>query len=368
MMHNKGLSGKPRLKAFHHLSKLGSEPGTLQVHADLAEHEVQMTVNAFDKTSLFSNKISDLAELDPLLKKYPVIWLNICGLGDIDLLHCVSDKFHLNILAMEDVVNVHQRPKVEEYDEVFFAVTSMPEVQNQGLLMQQISMFWGKNFVVTFQEHCSDCFQPLLERIAHGGNRERLMRPEYLSYAILDTLIDGYFPILDLYGENLDTIEEEAIDNVSTAVIRTIHDFKHDLHILRRAMWSQREAMGTFRELATTYNQEMRFFIRDCEDHTIQLIDIMESYRERTSGLMDIYLSSVSNRTNRIVKVLTIIATIFMPIGVLAGIYGMNYDRSSPWNMPELSWRFGYEYFWCLVLTVVSTLLFSFWRNGWFKR
>lgn len=368
MNDNKVRAKRQRLKVFHHAAGIGSEPGTLLVHADLAAQQQQISLLAFSTNDLFENTNAQLQDIEPQLKKYPITWINVCGLGDIKILQQLTQMFKLNTLAMEDVVNVHQRPKVEEYDDIFFAVTNIPELSKEGLSLQQISIFWGKNFIITFQEHVNDCFAPLIARIKHGGNRQRLVQPDYLTYAILDTVIDNYFPVLELYSNLLDDLEEDAIDNVSTQVIRNIHNFKHDLHILRRATWAQREAMGSFKELATLKNEELRFFIRDCEDHTIQLIDIMESLRERTSGLMDIYLSSVSNRTNRIVKVLTIIATIFMPIGVLAGIYGMNYDRSSPWNIPELSWRYGYEYFWCLVLTVVSTLLFSFWRNGWFKR
>jgi len=357
---------KPR-RGSQHRSKPGTAPGTLVVHPDLASQPVKVSVIAFSEAELFENTINNLDELAPLLEKYPATWVNICGLGDIDLLSKLTTMFNLNSLAMEDVVNVHQRPKVEEYDDIFFAVAYEPELIKNELDMQQISMFWGKKFVLTFQEHASDCFVPLVTRIKHGGKRTRLLQTEYLAYAVLDTIIDNFFPVIDAYGTHLDDIEEDAIDNASTVVISKIHAFKHNLHLLRRAAWDQREAMASFRELAVASDSDLRFFIRDCEDHTIQIIDILESYRERTSGLMDIYLSSVNNRTNRIMKVLTIVASTFMPIGVIAGIYGMNFDRASPWNLPELSWKYGYEYFWCLALLVASSMLITFWRKGWFK-
>jgi magnesium transporter len=353
--------------ALQHRSKPGAEPGTVVVHPDLALLPVKIFVVAYNETELLEKSIEDIDEVQPLLEKFPLTWVNVSGLGNLETLEKVTALFELNKLAMEDVVNVHQRPKVEEYDDIFFAVATEPDIINNELVMQQISMFWGANFVLTFQEHESDCYEPLFARIKHGGRRQRLSRPDYLAYAILDAVIDNFFPMLELYGTQLDDIEESAIDNASTVIIRHIHNFKHDLHMLRRAAWGLREAMASFRELAVVSNSDLRFFIRDCEDHTIQLIEILESYRERTSGLMDIYLSSVNNRTNRIMKVLTIVAATFMPIGVLAGIYGMNFDRSKPWNMPELSWEYGYAYFWCLAILIAGSMLTTFWRKGWFK-
>lgn len=356
-----------KLRLRHHRSKPGSEPGTISQHADLAKVPVTLTVVAFNDKEIIEQQLNSPEEILPLLSKYTMTWLNICGLGDLDVLSKVIKIFNLNSLAMEDVVNVPQRPKVEEYGDVFFAIMSEPEIIDHILGMQQISMFWGKNFVLTFQDRATSCFSPLKARMQHGDRRHRMLRSEYLSYALLDAVIDDFFPVLELYGTELDSIEERAIDNTSTAVIVDIHNFKHNLHLLRRAVWAQREAMASFKEIAMQLGGDIRFFVRDCEDHTIQLIDVIESYRERTSGLMDIYLSSVSNRTNRIVKVLTIITAILMPINVLAAIYGMNFDRSMPGNMPELSWEYGYAFFWLLAATSTTIMLLAFWRKGWFS-
>lgn len=356
-----------RDKGLKYRSKVGAAPGTLVVHPELAQLPVIMTLMAFDATTFADYTISDPTEVIAYLGKYPVIWLNICGVGDIDILNKITTIFNLNVLAMEDVVNVHQRPKVEEYDKIYFAVSKIPEVINLQLSMQQLSMFWGENFVITFTEKATNCFTPLIARLKHGGRRANLARPEYLAYAISDTVIDSFFPLLDDYGTRLDELEERAIDNPSTWVIRHIHSFKHELNVMRRAVWSQRNAMGNFKEIVSQ-DKEMWFYVRDCEDHTIQLLDIVESYRDRSSGLMDIYLVSLNNRTNRVVKQLTMITTIFMPIGVLAGIYGMNFDRSQPWNMPELSWRYGYEFYWCVVIIFVTSMIYFFYRKGWFKK
>lgn len=358
---------KRHLKIKEHRSIPGSAPGTLVQHVDFVSVPVEITVIAFTEAVLEEKILQDPEEIIPMLTNYKMLWINVFGLGDVNMLSRLARILNLNSLAMEDVLNVPQRPKIEEYDDIVFAIMSEPEITDDILSLQQISMFWGKNFVLTIQERRGDCFIPLISRLKHGDRRQRMLHPGYLAYSMLDAVIDNFFPILELYGNQLDEIEEKAIDNASTMVIHYIHNFKHNLHLLRRSVWAQREAMSNFKQVASTYSDDIRFFVRDCEDHTIQLIDIVESYRERTASLMDIYLASVSNRTNRIVKVLTIMTAIFMPVGVLASIYGMNFDRSKPGNMPELSWNYGYVFFWFLALLMTAVMLFSFWRKGWFK-
>lgn len=357
-------------KPFHHSSAPGAEPGTLTTHADLKAVGVRMQVIAYDDKDLVEIEIKDPSEVLPYLKKYPVTWLNVLGVGDIDVLHKIGEIFNFHPLAMEDVANVHQRPKVEEYDDIFFSVTRIPEMMNDELTLNQFSSFWGKNFVVTFEDSIigSNGLNPIRSRIKNGGRRQRILRPDYLAYAMLDSIIDSYFPIVETFGSKLDDIEEKAIINPSSRVVVNIHNFKHYLMLLRRAMWSQREAIRNLNETGKFLDRDMRFFIRDCEDHTIQLIDILETYRERASGLMDIYLSSISNKMNGTIKILTAIATIFMPLTFITGLYGMNFDRTkSAWNMPELSWQYGYIYALCLVFGTGLTLGIFFWRKGWFK-
>ena len=364
---SKELFLSKRLNVKQHRSKPGSAPGTMVPHSDFLNTPVEIMVMAFNATDLLEKTIQEPDEIIPILNNYKMVWINVCGLGNINILEKFAKILNLNPLAMEDVLNVPQRPKVEEYNDVAFAIMIEPDILDNKLNLQQVSMFWSKNFVLSIQEHCSDCFTPLIGRLRNNDRRERMLHPEYLAYALLDAVIDNFFPILELYGTQLDEVEEKAIDNTSSKIIRHIHNFKHNLHLLKRAAWAQREAMGNYKEVALGYSDDIRFFIRDCEDHTIQLIDIIESYRERTASLMDIYLASVSNRTNRIVKTLTILTALFMPIGVLAGIFGMNFDRSKPGNMPELSWSYGYLYFWGLALLICSTMLLIFWRRGWFK-
>lgn len=352
---------------LEHLSRIGSPPGTLTLHPDLLQYGVSLSIMSFDDNELVEKQISSIDEVPLYLNKYPVTWLDISGLGDLTILEKVASMFSLHPLAMEDVVNIHQRPKVEDYGDVMFAVTVMPEMTPNGLDLEQISIFWGKNFVLTFQEKPGgDCLDPLRLRIKNGGKRQRLLRAEYVAYAILDTTIDSFFPILDTLGVKLDDIEEDAITNPSTQIIVNIHEFKRELLSVRRAMWSQREAIRSFSGVGNFTDPDMRFFIRDCEDHTIQLIEIIESYRERVSGLMDIYLSSVSNKMNTVMKILTVMSTIYMPIGVVASIYGMNFDReASAYNMPELSWAYGYPFALGLMAVMAIGSITYFWRKGW---
>lgn len=328
---------------------------------------MQLSVLALSESEIKEAVLQEPAEILPFLKNYTMVWLNVIGIDQGVTIQKIADIFQLNPLAVEDIMDTHQRVKLEEYDHECFAVSKIPEIIKDELNLQQLCIFWGQNFVITFEESGADCFAPLFARIKAGKHHESFLLPEYVVYCILDIVIDSFFPILEDYGARLDDLETGAISSQSTAVISKIHKFKHDLHIMRRAIWSQRDAIGSFKNIVMD-DKTMWFHVRDCEDHTIQLLDLVESYTDRGSSLMDIYLVSVSNRINQIVKQLTIIATIVMPIGVLAGIYGMNFDRQSPWNLPELGWRFGYEYFWGVVIIFASIMIFMFWRKGWFKR
>lgn len=351
--------------AFRHSSNYGSTPGTMSAHPDSAQYSLKLNVIAFSDAEFVEAELKEPAEIQSYLQKYPVTWLSVYGLGQVDKLKEIAEIFKFHSLAMEDVVNTHQRPKVEEYGETMFSVIRMPSMLEDGLYLEQVSIFWSEKFVVAFMEKEGDCLDPLRVRIKSDERRHNLLLPEYLGYSILDTIVDSYFPLLEIYGMQLDDIEEDAIANPSRKIVIRIHEYKHDLAAIRRTMWSEREALRNLLEVAKFSHPEMKFFIRDCEDHTIQLIDILENYRERTSGLMDLYLSSVNNKMNEIMKILTMIATITLPISAVAGIYGMNFDRSHPWNMPELSWEYGYLYALGIMLFIAITQFYFFWRRGW---
>ncbi len=294
------------------------------------------------------------------------LWLDISGLADLAAIQRIGDLFGLHPLALEDVVHVRQRAKVEEFDDHLFIVARMvdsPETQR----LEQVSMFVGRDFLITFQEHAGDFFQAVRERLRHGRGRVRNSGPDYLAYALLDAAIDGYYPVLEALGENLETLEGAVINEPAPGQIDALYQVKRELLDLRRALWPVRDMISALIRNDTPWIADStRIYLRDCHDHAIQLIDVIETYREIASGLLDVYLSSLSARLNEVMKVLTIISTIFMPLSFIAGIYGMNFNTEiSPWNMPELHWRFGYLLSLALMSAVAGGFMYFFWRRGW---
>jgi magnesium transporter len=299
----------------------------------------------------------------------PVTWIDVQGLGDLEAIRHLGDIFALHQLALEDVLNLHQRSKVEEYDDYLFIVTRMP-ADTPRSDTEQISMFLGRNFVLTFQERPGDVFDPIRSRIRSHKGRTRTSGPDYLAYALIDAVIDNYFPILEHRGEALELLEDRVVAKAEPVLAGEIHDMKRDLIELRRAIWPQREMLNALiRTESDLVTDTTRLYLRDCYDHTIQLMDMVETDREIALGLVDVYQSSLSNRMNEIMKVLTIFATVFMPLSFIAGFYGMNFDRNaSPWNMPELGWYYGYPAAIAMMAMVAVVLLAYFRRRRWIGR
>src|SRR4030095_7850244 len=240
---------------------------------------------------------------------------------------------------------------------------------DEALDTEQLSIFLGRNYVLTFQEHPGDCFDTVRDRISKAGGRIRNCGPDYLAYALIDAFIDDYFPVLEKYGERLEELEDEVITRADTQVIAQIHQVKRDLLVLRRAIWPLREAVNSLvRDPTPLISEETRIYLRDCYDHAVQLIDLLENYREIASSLVEVYLSSVSNRLNEIMKVLTIFTVVFIPLNFIASIYGMNFNtESSPWNMPELNWRYGYPFTLGLMAAVALSMLIFFRKKKWIR-
>ncbi len=315
--------------------------------------------------ALEESPVLDIDSLPQQLDRYSVTWINVDGLADLELIRRLGNLFGLHRLSLEDVVNVHQRPKVEEYEDHVFIVTRMIEGSRMPST-EQVSMFLGAGFLLTFQERPGDCFDPVRERIRRHRGLIRERQADYLAYALLDVVIDGYFPALETYGERLEILEDAVMAQPSIDHVGQIHEMKRDLLSLRRAIWPHRELVNALtRDSSPQFADSTRVYLQDCYDHTIQLMDIVETYREIASGLVDVYLSNTSARMNEVMKVLTVIATIFMPLGFIAGIYGMNFDRSaSPWNMPELGWSLGYPLALLMMAIVAGALLAYFrWRR-----
>jgi magnesium transporter len=300
------------------------------------------------------------------LKKYQVVWVNVDGLGDAGLLDRLGAVLGLHVLALEDVLNTRHRPKVEAYEDNLFAVTRMARIRGGSLDIEQVSLFLGKRLVVSFQERPGDCFDPVRERIRKGGTRLRFLGADYLAYALIDAIVDGYFPVLEHYSECLDEAEDKIVADPANHTIERIHELKRDFQVLRHGVWPFRELLRDLSDEMPFIKEETKLFLRDCHDHVIQVADILETFRERAAGLTDLYMSSLSNRLNEVMKVLTIIATIFIPLGFIAGLYGMNFDPdASPLNMPELRWYLGYPFALVVMLLVAAGLVYYFRRKGW---
>lgn len=295
-----------------------------------------------------------------------VSWINIDGIGDADTLSQLGELFGLHVLALEDVVNLHQRPKFEDYGDTDFIVLRMPSL-HPHLDLEQVSMFVRDGFVITIQERSGDCFDSLRDRIRSGKGRVRQRGSAYLAYAVLDAIVETFYPTVENYSDQLEEIESRVLANRTENVVAEVHAVRHDLRVLRRAVAPTREVLSAMaRADASDPHADTHIFLRDCQDHTAQLIEALDTNRELASSLMDMHLSNVSMRMNEVMKVLTIIATIFMPLGFIAGLYGMNFDGGlSPWNMPELRWRYGYLFaLGTMGLTAIGLILF-FRSKGW---
>lgn len=312
--------------------------------------------------------LADPAELASWRGRGGVTWVDVDGVGDPETVRQVSALFGLHGLAVDDVLNPTQRPKVERYEGHLFVVARMLFVDGGALESEQLSLFLGPDYVLTFQQQRpGDCLEGVRVRLRTGEGRLRRTGSDFLAWALLDAVVDAYYPALEAYGERLDALEDRILERPTPECIAEIHQVKRDLLAVRRATWPLREVLNSLlRDETPLVTPDTRVYLRDCHDHAVQVMDMMETYREVVAGLMEAYQSSVGNRLNAVMKVLTIIATVFMPLSFLSGVYGMNFHvDAGPWNMPELSWPHGYLFFWSLVLTVAGSMLWWFRRQGW---
>jgi magnesium transporter len=321
---------------------------------------------AYDAEELVERHGKTLADIEGAPIGPPRVWIDVQGLADVELIRGLGARYGLHPLAIADIVHVDQRPKVESYDDHLFIVLRLPH-QDPGFFTEQLSIVLGRGFVLTFQEREGDCFDPVRDRLRQTGSPIRGRSSDYLAYRLIDTLIDSYFPILERLGERIEDLEEHVLAAPAPARATAIHRARRQLLELRRVLWPQREVASRLaREELPGIDPANRVFLRDCADHAFQLLDMVEVQRELAASLLDLHLSGLSARMNEIMKLLTIIATIFIPLGFIAGLYGMNFDPDiSPYNMPELEWRFGYVYALALMAAVAFGLLGLFYRRGW---
>ncbi len=342
----------------------GAPPGLL-ISDPEAPHP-QLKIFGYGPDGYDEREIKDPAEIAAFRTRWPVTWLDVQGLGDAAIIERVGQVFGLHSLWLEDVLNAHQRPKVENYGDVRFLVVRTLEGEDEPET-DQMSIFLGPAFVVTFQERPGDCFEPLRTRIRHGKGRVRTSGPDYLAYSLLDAVVDNYFPVLERLGERIDALEDDLVLAPDPARLTEIHLVRRGLLTLRRAVWPLREALQhLLRDGDVVFKPETRPYLNDCYDHTVQIMDLVENYREIASGLIDIYLSSMTQRMNEVMKVLTIISTIFIPLTFIAGVYGMNFDPDAgPLSMPELRTPYGYILTLIGMAVIALGLVWWFWRKGW---
>ncbi|MFH0900921.1 MAG: magnesium/cobalt transporter CorA [Pseudomonadota bacterium] len=346
----------------------GVAPGTLVARPGALPPAIH--VIAYGPDSIREQAIADVSELRAIRQQAPVCWINIEGLGDVEVFQKLGELFDLHPLALEDVTNVHQRPKVEDYPTTDFIVLRMPSYHDR-LEFEQISIFLGKGYVITIQERPDgDCLDPVRQRIRAGRGRIRQAGADFLAYSVIDAIVDSYFPILERYGDRLEDVESQVVNGADNDSANETHAVTHDLHALRRVLWPMRDAIGVLgRAPSVNFAPETQLFLRDCYDHSMQLLDIVEACRDLGAGLMNLHVSFLSNRMNEIMKILTLIATIFIPLSFIASVYGMNFDPAgSALNMPELRWRYGYLYALGLMGMTALVLLVFFWRRGWLER
>jgi magnesium transporter len=358
------MSKKRKVVKIRRRHAPGSPPG--QVLPPIHAGNPVFNAVAFGPSEYIEKHDTDLNEIRRLRDAHPVVWIDIAEFGNADLILKIGKIFGLHRLALEDAINTHQRPKVEEYDDHLFLIARML-TDGISTETEQVAFFLGDGYVITFQERVGDCFGPIRDRIQHAKGRIRSHGADYLCYALIDSIVDAYFPVLEHYGELLEELEDRVVNDPHPSHVAALHNMKRDLLMLRRAIWPHREMINDLvRDEHRFIAADTRPFLRDCYDHTIQLMDIVETYREIASGLVDVHISSVSMKLNEVMKVLTIVATIFMPLSFIASLYGMNFDRSaSPWNMPELGWTYGYPFALLLMAVSAGGLIWLSWRKGW---
>ena len=347
--------GPPRSK------RPGTAPGTLEPPAERRVETITVRVIDYDRDEITERETIDLEEIAALRDAPSVTWIDVVGLHDVELLKSLGELFGLHPLALEDVLHPGQRPKLEEYEGNLFCVLRRLDLHDGALLEEQIALFLTERCVLTFQEIPGDPFEAVRERLRRGGNRIRQSGADYLAYALVDALVDSFFPLLERFGERIEALEDELVEEADKATLGRIHGIKRELLTLRRAAWPQREVMLAFeRQEPPLVKPSTKVFLRDCYDHTVQIMDFIETYRDLASGMLDVYLSTLSNRMNEVMKTLTIMASLFIPLTFIVGVYGMNFQ-----HMPELALPWAYPAVWGVMLVAAGLLLWYFRRKDW---
>jgi len=346
-----------------HSKNIGLPPGTLVHTGERKVESVRITLIDYDEQSFQEKQVSSIEECFHFKKTPTVTWINIDGIHEVDIVEKLGKQFELHPLILEDILDTNQRPKFEDFEKCLFIVLKMLSYGdgNQAVEGEQVSLVLGENFVISFQERIGDVFEPIRDRIRNSKGRIRKMGADYLCYSLMDAVVDNYFSILEKIGEKIESMEEKLVSAPTQKTLQQIHKLKSEMISLRKSVWRLRELInGLQRNESSLISETTGIYLRDTYDHTIQVMDTVESLRDVVSGMLDIYLSSVSNSMNAVMKMLTIIATIFIPLTFVAGIYGMNFKY-----MPELEWRWAYPSILVVMIIVAIGMLIYFRKKKW---
>jgi magnesium transporter len=342
-------------------NKIGAPPGTLIYYGEDQTEKVRITLIEYNEGQFIEKTFNDVQECLANVNMDMVKWINVDGIHDVTLVETLGKHFNIHPLTLEDIVNTNQRPKFEDYDNYVVSIMKMIYYETE-LRSEQLTVVLMDGMVISFQEvHGGDAFDLIRTRIRQGKGRIRKMGADYLAYALIDAVVDCYFTILEKIGDRIELLEEELITEPSRETMQQLHAMKREMIFVRKAVWPMRDMINNFeRSESELIRPTTDVYLRDVHDHTIRIIDTVETFRDLLSGMMDIYLSSVSNKMNEVMKMLTIITTIFVPVTFIAGVYGMNFDY-----MPELHSKWGYPAVWAVMLTVIITLVVYFRRKKW---
>jgi magnesium transporter len=343
----------------------GESPGTLRETCNIDDEKIDITVMNYNASYIEEKVTQDINEALAFEKEDAITWINVDGVRNHRVLETIGTKYNLHPLLLEDISSNDQRPKLDEYDEHIYIVVKMLCFDNEKkcISAEQVSFILGENYVISFQEEekKGDVFNPNRDRLKGNKGKIRRSGADYLLYSLIDTIVDNYFIILETIGEKVEELEDDLIADPSPQRLKILYALKRDMIYLRKSVWPLREVISKMEKGETELIQPAtRIFIRDVYDHTIQVIDTVESYRDMLSSMVDIYMSSISNRMNSVMKVLTIISTIFIPLTFVAGVYGMNFDY-----MPELKWKYGYPAVWICMIITVGFMLVYFKKKKW---
>jgi magnesium transporter len=343
--------------------KTGLPPGSLVYVGDKTAEEAKISVIEFDENLFSERTFKQIRECFTFKNKTSVTWIDVDLVHQVDLIEKIGECYGFHPLVLEDILNTDQRPKFEDFDEYIYIVLRiiLCNGKNDGIISEQVSIILGPNYVISFQERELEVFTALRERLKIGKGRLRKSGADYLAYALIDTIVDNYFVVLEKLGERIEALEEELVAAPTPAVLQEIHKLKRDMIFLRKSIWPLREVISALeRGDSELVREPTRIYLRDVYDHAIQVIDTLETFRDMLSGMLDIYLSSVSNRLNEVMKVLTIIATLFIPLTFIVGVYGMNFIY-----MPELRWKWGYPAVMLLMVCITLCMLVFFRKKKW---